>query len=158
MIRRFIGITAATVDGKSVNAETIRWSGSSSGYATTGGSKVFIRGLAAAGTDMAGPGVDEKVFAIWMNDTKTWELIGGGGVSGGYIAATGATPIAARVGSTPGSGTVTLYEITDAGVLAATTETVTAYNIAKVAVSASAFIQLKREGKSGKFIIDFEDC
>ena len=77
-----------------------------------------------------------------------------------YLAKTSTSGIAAMSTSdVPGSGTVSLYHITTAGLVAAPgSPSVTAHNIARNLVAASVFVQLKQELISGKYIIDFEDC
>ena len=80
-----------------------------------------------------------------------------------YIAKTGSA-ISAIAGSTPGSGTVTLYEFDSAGDLTPILDvsnnavTATAHNIAAGEVAATTFIQLKQEMATGRLIVDFEDC
>lgn len=157
-IRRFVGIEPASVSGRSVNAEMLQWAGLSDGY-TPNGRKVLVRGLDAAAGVHDGPDAGVKFLAIWMNDTKTWERFEGGGTSGGgYIAKTGGSPVPAMTGVTPGKAIVTIHEIDEDDELVATTETITAYNVASTQVSANKVIQVKREGRTGKYIIDFEDC
>ena len=81
-----------------------------------------------------------------------------------YIAKTGGSTIAALAGSTPGAGTVTLYQINSSGGLETVNDdqgvalTVTAYNLASSTVAAPTWIQLKQEMVSGFYLIDFEDC
>lgn len=76
-----------------------------------------------------------------------------------YIAKTGASGIAAASGTTPGSGTVTLQQITSGGVLAdlkdgsGTSVTETAYNISPMAIAESAYVQLTQELVSGALIV-----
>lgn len=75
-----------------------------------------------------------------------------------YIGKTGGGGINARTTSNvPGSGTVTLYQFTTSG-LSSTNQTETAWNISRSAVAGDAFVQLKQEMLSGKFVVDFEDC
>ncbi len=82
-----------------------------------------------------------------------------------FIAKTGGSGIAALSGSTPGNDTVTLYQINSSGTLETIKDdqgsdvTVTAYNMAASgAVASSAWIQIKQEMGSGKYVVDFEDC
>ena len=66
--------------------------------------------------------------------------------------------ITARSGTTAGSGTVSIYYLTSAGVLTDSSETVTAYNIAGGAVNGSTFITIKRVEGSPFWVVDMEDC
>lgn len=74
------------------------------------------------------------------------------------IAYTEAPGIPARSGSTLGSGTVTLYGISDAGLLVATTETATAYNITQSAVVGNTYIVIGRETRTLQWVVIVEDC
>jgi len=66
--------------------------------------------------------------------------------------------ITARSGTTAGSGTVSIYYLTSAGVLTDTGESVSAYNIAGGAVNGSTFITIKRVEGSPFWVVDMEDC
>jgi len=66
--------------------------------------------------------------------------------------------ITARSGTTAGSGTVSIYYLTSAGVLTDTGETVSAYNIAGGAVNGATFITIKRVEGSPFWVVDMEDC
>jgi len=66
--------------------------------------------------------------------------------------------IAARSGSTAGSGTVDIYYMSSAGVLTDSGEKVTAYNIASGAINYATFITIKRVEGSGFWVVDMEDC
>ena len=66
--------------------------------------------------------------------------------------------IPALSGTTPGSGSVTIYKINDAGTLEDAGFSETAYNLASVQVESDTWLQMKREIHSGKLLIDFEDC
>ena len=66
--------------------------------------------------------------------------------------------IAARTGTTAGSGTVNIYYMTAAGVLTDTGKTVTAYNIAGGAIQATTFITIKRMEAAPYWVVDMEDC
>jgi len=57
-----------------------------------------------------------------------------------------------------GSATLTLYSLSTAGALSATTHTVTGWNLSKTAVAASKWLMLKQESLTGRYLIDFEDC
>lgn len=74
------------------------------------------------------------------------------------LAYTGAAGVSARSGSTLGSGTITFYGISDAGLLVATTETATAYNITQSAVVGNTYIVVGRESRTFKWIVVVEDC
>jgi hypothetical protein len=75
--------------------------------------------------------------------------------SGTALAKSGGSGIPALSGSTPGSGTVTLYSF-NGTTLSATTTTVTAYNMTSGAVAANAWLQLKLI--AGYWFIDVEGC
>lgn len=84
---------------------------------------------------------------------------------GFWIAKTDGSGVTARSGDTPGSGTVTLYEIDSAGDLAEVTSsgdasavTKTAYNLSTTAVSSATYIMCSQEIKSGKLFVVWEDC
>jgi hypothetical protein len=66
--------------------------------------------------------------------------------------------IAARSGTTAGSGTVSIYYMTSAGVLTDTGESVTAYNIAGGQIQATTFITIKRMEGAPFWVVDMEDC
>lgn len=71
------------------------------------------------------------------------------------VAKTGGTAIAAMSGSTPGSGTVTLYDTEDFPMTAG--DTATAYNLHPTeTVSANAWIKVIRVGK--KWFCFWEPC
>lgn len=74
------------------------------------------------------------------------------------LAKNGGSTIAARSGTTPGSGTVTLYKCDDSTLAALTGDysTVTAYNLAGSTVAANAYLMLMRIGN--KWWVMFEDC
>lgn len=92
-----------------------------------------------------GTGVQECI--VWLRAART-----------AYIAKNGGSTIAARSGTTPGSGTVTLYYIDSSNVLTSLGVTVTAYNLAGSTVAADAWLQVKLESGSGKWLVDWEDC
>jgi hypothetical protein len=73
------------------------------------------------------------------------------------VAKAGASGVTARVGTTAGSGTVSVYSIV-AGVLTDTTETLTAYNLSATAVANNAYITIKRCSLDEEWIVDAEDC
>lgn len=75
-----------------------------------------------------------------------------------YIAYTSTAGITARSSNTAGTGTVTLYKCSTAGALTSTTNTETAYNTCSSAVAANTYIQVKREGLTGRLLVDVEDC
>ena len=74
------------------------------------------------------------------------------------LAKNGGSTIAARSGTTVGSGTVTLYKCDDTTLVALTGDysTVTAYNMSGSTVAANAYLQIKRIGN--KWFVDVEDC
>ena len=80
-----------------------------------------------------------------------------------YIAKTKAGGIAARSGTTPGSGKVEVYRINFGGTLEAVTDAVsdplelTVYNICSSAVALESYIQLKQDAW-GRYLVDVEDC
>lgn len=65
---------------------------------------------------------------------------------------------AMSTGGTAGSGAVTIYTMTTAGVTTATTIEVTAYNLSLDAVSSGAWLQLQWNERSHKWLVSFEDC
>jgi len=73
------------------------------------------------------------------------------------VAKAGGSGVTARVGTTAGSGTVSVYSIV-AGVLTDTTETLTAYNLSATAVADNAYITIKRCSLDEEWIVDAEDC
>ena len=81
-----------------------------------------------------------------------------------YVAETGSGGISALSGDTPGSATVALCYIDDAGDIAYLRnnqneiQEVTAYNLSESAVQANVYIQLKQEVATGKMLVDFENC
>lgn len=81
-----------------------------------------------------------------------------------YIAKTGASGIAARSGTTPGSASVTLYYINASGALATWNDangdpiTDTCYNMSTTAVGNSVYIIAQQELLSGKLLAVWEDC
>ena len=74
-----------------------------------------------------------------------------------YIGKCGST-VAAMSGSTPGSGTMTIWEFNASGVLVATTRTITAYNTSSGVVAANRFLHTQQERQTGRHLINFEDC
>jgi hypothetical protein len=72
------------------------------------------------------------------------------------VGKTGGSGVPAMTGSTPGSGTVTLYTYNGA-TLTATSQTVQAKNEASTAAGANKFVQMKI-GPGGYPFLDFEDC
>jgi hypothetical protein len=75
MVRRFLIIEETTEDGRTVNAELLRWY-PSSGYAITG-RRVWVQTLDSEGSEDSGDlVVGSKVWAIWMADSQAWEVVG----------------------------------------------------------------------------------
>ena len=80
-----------------------------------------------------------------------------------YVGRTDGSGVSAMSGSTPGTGTVTLYEFDAAGDLAAIVDsnsnnvTETVYNLSQTAVAANTYVQLKQEVASGNLLVDYED-
>lgn len=83
-------------------------------------------------------------------------FIGPKPASGG-VAFTDGSGITARSGSTPGSGTVTLYKRNSSGALTSRGYTATCYNAVDVAVGASRYIQYKIDDQ-GDLWVDVENC
>ena len=82
-----------------------------------------------------------------------------------FLGKTDGSGITARSGTTPGSGTVTLYNLDTAtstltvqqdADAADVTETV--YNLSETAVAASAYVMISREFITGTFWAVWEDC
>jgi len=73
------------------------------------------------------------------------------------VAKAGASGVTARVGTTAGSGTVSVYSIV-AGVLTDTGQDVTAYSLSATAVANNAYITIKRCSLDEEWIVDAEDC
>lgn len=93
------------------------------------------------------------------NYPKTSRPYQGSGDQATYIALTGAGGIPARSTTTPGSGTVTIYEIDLSGpTLTATNYTETAYNLSGTAVGGSAYVVITQETASGQYVVVMEDC
>lgn len=61
-------------------------------------------------------------------------------------------------GGTAGSGTCSIYELSTANVLADTGVNVTALNLSLDPVAADKWLQLVRHYRSGKWLVNFEDC
>ena len=78
-------------------------------------------------------------------------------ISRDFLAKAGASGVTARVGTTAGSGTVSVYSIV-AGILTDTGETVTAYSLSATAVANNAYITIKRCSLDEEWIVDAEDC
>lgn len=72
-----------------------------------------------------------------------------------FVAKVGESPISAISGDTPGSGTVTIYQLSGSS-LASTGRTLTVYNMAGE-VAAEAYIQVKQDAY-GEWWIDVENC
>jgi hypothetical protein len=77
-----------------------------------------------------------------------------------YAAKTGASTIPARSSNTPGSGTVTLYDLNASGVLESLGITETVYNKSTEAVAANAWLTITLEySRLGpKWFVTWEDC
>jgi hypothetical protein len=71
-------------------------------------------------------------------------------------ALSGGSGIPARSGATLGSAEVTLYALSGAGVLSATTRTVAAHNLAGSAVGASKYLLLLKV--LGLWVVVWEEC
>lgn len=101
------------------------------------------------------------VWADWNtsgNDgAGSWDARPKPGVSGGGSAAIGKadSTIAARSGSTAGSGTVSVWSISGT-TLADTGTNETWYNISAATITSGVFLQAKEI--DGQMVIDFEDC
>lgn len=75
MIRRFKIIEEEEVDGRTVNAQLLKWY-PTSGYSATA-RKVWVQTLDSEGTGSSGdPVVGSNVWAAWMGDTRAWEVVG----------------------------------------------------------------------------------
>lgn len=66
--------------------------------------------------------------------------------------------VTARSGTTPGTGTVSLYTINGSGTLVDTTYNVTAKNLSATATASGAYVMMKRDPFSRTFWLDMEDC
>lgn len=75
-----------------------------------------------------------------------------------YVGIAHAAGISAMSGSIAGAGEVTLCTVTTSGLVAATSATVTGYNLSDGAVVGSAYVHVKREALTGRMMIDFERC
>lgn len=78
-------------------------------------------------------------------------LVGGAGIT---IALSGSGGVAARSGTTPGSGTVTLYSFN--GTTISSGSTVTAYNMGASSVAGNTYLMLMAIG--GYWFVVWEDC
>lgn len=74
------------------------------------------------------------------------------------IAMVDASGISARSGTSLGTGTVTFYGIDEGGVLTATTETATVYNIASSNVTGNRYVVVARETRTLQWVVIVEDC
>ena len=82
-----------------------------------------------------------------------------------FIGKTDGSGIPARSGTTPGSGTVTLYHLdTDTTTLTVQQDSsnedveVTCYNLSTEAVAASSYVMIQQEYITGTFWAVWEDC
>lgn len=75
-----------------------------------------------------------------------------------FIARAGGSGIAARDGLEVFSADVTLYRLNDDNELESLGETKTAWNLSQSEVAADAFITIKLEDGSRRWIVDWEDC
>jgi hypothetical protein len=75
-----------------------------------------------------------------------------------FVAMSSSLGVDAYSGSVAGHADVTLCTVSTSGLVENTTHAVHAYNLSLTAVSANAIIQIKREEKTGRFMIDFENC
>lgn len=73
------------------------------------------------------------------------------------LAQAGSYGVSARSGTTAGTGDVTIYHIVG-GVLTSTGKTLTAKNLSGTAVTASAYITVKRCSLDEDWVVDAEDC
>jgi len=73
------------------------------------------------------------------------------------LAQAGSYGVSARSGTTAGTGEVTIFYIAS-GVLTSTGKTLTAKNLSGTAVTASAYITIKRCSLDEDWIVDAEDC
>lgn len=96
---------------------------------------------------------DQSINVTWLAGVPTLTFVGEH--IEGHLVGKAGSEIDALSGSTPGYGTVTVWTWSGSS-LTATSETVTAYNLASSPVAAGVFLQLKKY--RGKWLIDFEDC
>lgn len=75
------------------------------------------------------------------------------------IAKVGLSAIPARSGATAGSGLVDILNLDESnGNMSVSSETLTVYNLSATAVTASAYITIKRISMDDSWIVDAEDC
>jgi hypothetical protein len=117
-------------------------------YILDDGDAQFLRMLKAAYDN------GELRFSMSQPKRQTWQAHGGEfGKANASISGT------TQGSSTCSSGTVTVWTFTNStNSMAATTETVTAFNQSTVAVSTGRMLQLKRHIRTGNWLIDFESC
>tara|TARA_R110000751_G_scaffold38895_1_gene92881 strand:- start:1157 stop:1789 length:633 start_codon:yes stop_codon:yes gene_type:complete len=73
------------------------------------------------------------------------------------VAKTHGNPPSARIGTTLGTGTVSIYS-NSSGVLSDTGENITVSNLSATAVAANTYITIKKYSLSEDWIVDAEDC
>ena len=95
----------------------------------------------------------ELVSGLGQRDfnVRLYENSGDGGAASVFIAHT-ASGVSARSSTTPGSGTVTVCKL-DAGVITTTSTTVTAYNLATVAIESGCYTIVRRDA-FGTYVAD----
>ncbi len=98
-------------------------------------------------TDVAGATYVNVSRDAWGD----WWVIAAGAPA--YIGLTGVSGISARVGSTPGNGSVTIYARLPGGTIASTGTTVTVYNADDMGVSANKFVTFTRDAYGEWWII-----
>lgn len=88
---------------------------------------------------------------------EKWALVRLGPISGGYVAKT-TSSITARSGTTPGQGTVDLYEKNSDGEYVAFLEGETIYNSTSQTAASDAWIQVKADVRTADLLWDVADC
>lgn len=94
------------------------------------------------------------LVVVWIEGE--WRPLRPNNSASNALALNGSSEIAARSGTTPGSGTVTLMQLAG-GVIASTSITVTAYNWSSLAITANAYLMIHQD-PNGAWWIGAEDC
>lgn len=96
-------------------------------------------------------------FEIKRTKSGFWVPASSSG-SGDAVICKAVSEVAARSGTTPGSGDAVVWKIGESDELEETEETITIYNLAEEsAVAADVFLQAKKD-RDGHYLVDWEEC